>query len=117
MNIKVDKEKTLEELKIAFGKALSFAVEIDYVCKDTIGFLIRKAGAQEQKLKRTITGEPAPEGVPPSSELGGKPVAETAEEKVKEEPRQKDESSTSSKQSNDSSTKADAGSGLASLFG
>jgi len=92
LNIKVDKEKTLEELKTAFGKALAFAVEINYVCKDTIEFLIRKAGAHEKKLIRTITGEPEPIAEVKSEE-------ETSKEKVKEEP------------------KADAGAGLASLFG
>jgi len=50
LNIKVDKEKTLEELKTAFGKALPFAVEINYVCKDTIGFLISKAGRNAKAL-------------------------------------------------------------------
>jgi ribosomal protein L10 len=52
LNIKVDKEKTLEDLKTAFGKALSFAVEIGYICKDTISFMIRKAGAQEKVLEK-----------------------------------------------------------------
>jgi len=51
LNIKVDKEETLEELKTAFGKALPFAVEIGYVSKDTIGFLIGKAGRNEKALE------------------------------------------------------------------
>ncbi len=68
LDIKVDKEETLEELKAGFGKALPFAVEIGYVSKDTIGFLISKAGmhgkalgkfvgAEEQKGEETIAAD------------------------------------------------------------
>lgn len=48
--IKIDKEKTVEELKIAFGKALPFALEIGYVCEDTIKLMISKAGMHEKAL-------------------------------------------------------------------
>lgn len=51
-DIKIDKEGTLEELKTAFGKALPFAVEIGYVCEDTIKFLISKAGMHEKALEK-----------------------------------------------------------------
>jgi large subunit ribosomal protein L10 len=51
LNIKIDREKTIEELKRAFGKALPFAVEIGYICKDTIGFLLGKAGMQARALE------------------------------------------------------------------
>ncbi len=54
LNIKIDKKGTLEGLKSAFGKALSFAVEIGYTCEDTIKFLIRKAGVHEKALKNLI---------------------------------------------------------------
>ncbi len=50
-DIKIDKEETIKEMKEAFGKALPFAVEINYISKDTIGFLIRKAAAQEKALE------------------------------------------------------------------
>jgi len=50
LDIKIDREGTLEELKTAFGKALSFAVEIDYVCEDTIKFMISRANAHEKVL-------------------------------------------------------------------
>ncbi|MCK5043491.1 50S ribosomal protein L10 [Candidatus Pacearchaeota archaeon] len=50
-NIKIDREGTLEELKNAFGEALSFAVEISYACGDTIEFLIRKAGSHEKVIE------------------------------------------------------------------
>ncbi len=44
LDIKIDKEGAVEELKKAFERALPFAVEIGYVSKDTIKFLISKAG-------------------------------------------------------------------------
>ncbi len=47
LDIKIDKEKTVAELKKAFNKALAFAVEIRFVCKDTIGFLLQKAARPE----------------------------------------------------------------------
>jgi len=50
LEIKIDREKTLEELKRAFGKALPFAVQIGYACKDTIAFLIQKAGRHEKAI-------------------------------------------------------------------
>ena len=50
--LKIDKEATLEELKTAYGKALSFAVEIGHPNKDTIRFLIGKVGAHEKALKK-----------------------------------------------------------------
>ena len=52
LDIKIDREKTLEELKRAFGKALPFAVQIGYVCKDTISFLIQKAGRHEKAIEK-----------------------------------------------------------------
>ncbi len=58
LDIKIDREKTLEELKRAFGKALPFAVEIGYVCKDTIGFLIGKAGMYQRAIEKLTTNTP-----------------------------------------------------------
>lgn len=52
LDIKIDKEKTLEELKTSFGKALPFAVEIVYVCEDTISFLLQKAQRETQVLEK-----------------------------------------------------------------
>lgn len=52
LDIKIDKEKTLEELKTAFGKALPFAVEISYICEDTIKFLIGKAEREQKVLEK-----------------------------------------------------------------
>ncbi len=90
-NIKVDKEVTIENLKIAYGKALGFSLEIEYISKDTITFFISKANAQANKINRIVTGEPepvvAPLGVPQSSELGGKEKKEEVQETKKEEPK------------------------------
>jgi len=91
--IKIDKEKTVEELKYAFGKALPFAVEIGYTTKDTITFMIGKAGAHANKINRIMTGEP-------------EPVAEVVEE-VKEEV----------KETKKEEEKAPAAAGLGALFG
>ncbi|MCX6749467.1 MAG: 50S ribosomal protein L10 [Candidatus Pacearchaeota archaeon] len=55
--IKIDKEKTLEELKKAFSKAIPFAVEIGYASGDTIRFLIGKAGRQEIAMNSLIKKE------------------------------------------------------------
>ncbi|MEX0920009.1 MAG: 50S ribosomal protein L10 [Candidatus Pacearchaeota archaeon] len=56
LNIEIDKEKTVEELKYAFGKALPFAVEIGYFVEDTIKIMIGKAGAHGKALEN-LSGE------------------------------------------------------------
>ena len=50
--LNIDREGTLEELKIAYGKALPFAVEIGYSSEDTIKFLIGKAGMHGKALEK-----------------------------------------------------------------
>lgn len=87
--VKVDMEGTIEELKKAYGKALPFAIEIGYTSKDTITFMIGKAASYEKRLIRIISGEPEETII----------AVETPKEEKKEEP------------------KANAGAGLASLFG
>jgi len=103
LDIKIDKQGTIGELKTAYNKALGFAVEIGYTSEDTIKFLIGKANAQANKIKRIITGEP--QGwASTSSRL--EPVAEVVEEKVEENVKE-------SKQEE----KAPAAEGLGALFG
>tara|TARA_Y100000296_G_scaffold73252_1_gene90534 strand:- start:987 stop:1889 length:903 start_codon:yes stop_codon:yes gene_type:complete len=58
LDIKIDKEKTLEDLKTSFSKSLAFAVEINYSSKDTISFIIGKAGTHEKILEKLIEKEP-----------------------------------------------------------
>jgi len=52
--IKIDKGKTLEELKTAFGKMIPFAVSIGYVSEETIKFLLSKAVSHEKALGKLI---------------------------------------------------------------
>ena len=52
LEIKINKEETLEELRAAFGKALPFAVDIGYTTEDTIKFIIGKAGMHEKALEK-----------------------------------------------------------------
>lgn len=91
LDIQIDREGTIEKLKNAFGKSLPFAVEIGYTSKDTISYLLQKAGRYANKVNRIMTGEPEPVAV----------VEIKQEEKKieKEEP------------------KVDAGAGLGALFG
>jgi len=67
LEIKIDREKAIEELKKAFGKALPFAVSIGYACTDTISFLIQKAGRHEKaithRLRETLKNEEAIENL------------------------------------------------------
>ncbi len=52
LEINIDREKTIEALKESFEKALPFAVEIGYICEDTIKFLIGKAGRHGKALEK-----------------------------------------------------------------
>lgn len=93
VDIKIDKEETLNDLEEKFGRALSFAVEIGYVTSDTLTFIFGKAKAYEGVITRIITGEPEPVAVVAPVET------KTPEEIKPEEPR------------------AEAAEGLANLFG
>ncbi len=84
LEIKIDREEALNELKVAFGKALPFAVEIGYPTKDTISFLIGKAhmhGKAIEGLKKTES-EPVAEETPNEEE--SKEKSETSEEIVED---------------------------------
>ena len=54
LEIKINPEETLNELKQAFSKALAFCVEIGYASNDTIKFLIGKAASHEKTLNALI---------------------------------------------------------------
>jgi large subunit ribosomal protein L10 len=75
LEIKIDKEKTIEALKEAFGKALPFAVEIGYFTEDTIKFMIGKAGRHRKVLEKFSVKE----------EVKSEDKPENAEEKPKEQ--------------------------------
>ncbi len=51
LEIKIDREGTLKELKDSFSRALGFAVGIAYISHDTIRFLIQKAAMQDRALE------------------------------------------------------------------
>jgi len=51
-SININREETLANLKNAFGKALPFAIEIGYMCRDTIKFLLGKAQSHARTLEK-----------------------------------------------------------------
>jgi len=56
-NIAVDVDKTSSEMKNAYSKALGLAVSIVYPCRETIGFLLGKAGLQEKAIEKKIKSD------------------------------------------------------------
>jgi len=112
--ISIDKEATIEELKTSFGKALSFSVEIGYVCKDTIGFLIGKAGRNLKVLEKFV-GEEKKEEVKEESENKEivneeekkEPVEEEKEVNQEKTEEDKEETINAEAQNNESEVKAD----------
>jgi len=57
IDIKIDVEQTLKDLKNAFGKALPFAVEIGYTNDETITFMIGKARRNEKVIESLLGKE------------------------------------------------------------
>ncbi len=55
LNIQIDKEKMVEDVKETFGKALAFSVEMDYISKDTISLLIRKVVTNGKSFEKFTT--------------------------------------------------------------
>lgn len=96
-NIKINKQETIENLKNEYIKALSFAVDINYICQETIKYLIKKAGTYGKKLNAIIKGEPL-------EEQNIEQPNESSEE-IKKEEKPKEES------------KEPAAAGLSALFG
>jgi ribosomal protein L10 len=56
-DIKINAEETAENLKAAASKALGFAQKIVYYCKETIGYLLAKANAENQALDKLAPAE------------------------------------------------------------
>ena len=54
LEIKINREETLKELKTIYSKALAFAVEIGYATPETIKFLIGKAGIYGRAMEKII---------------------------------------------------------------
>ncbi len=62
VGIKIDKEGTLDELRISIGKALGFAISRGYTTKETISYIIAKAGLEEKALEKKVSeAKPAEE--------------------------------------------------------
>ena len=59
-DIKINSEETANDLKNAAGKALGFAQKIVYYCKETIGYLLAKANANNQSLGKLAPVEEKP---------------------------------------------------------
>lgn len=78
-NIKIDKEETLADLLEKYSRALAFAVSVNYFNKETLPFILGKAAAHEDVVRRIVTGESAPEPVVQEKE-------EVREETKTEEP-------------------------------
>lgn len=81
LEISIDEEGAKEELLSAYSKALPFAMEIGYISKDTIPFMIQKAGSYEKRLIKVINGEPDEEEV--------QEEAAPAKEEIKQEKKEK----------------------------
>jgi len=52
LNIKINREETISQLKNDFSRALPFAVQIGYISEETIRFLLSKAYSHERALEK-----------------------------------------------------------------
>ncbi len=64
LGIKIDKKKTLEDLRVSVGKALSFAANIKYLCKETLSFFLAKASAEEKAVENLINKSSKQQSLP-----------------------------------------------------
>ena len=76
VGIKIDKEGTLETLREMLGKALGFAVKVEYPAKETISYFIAKAAGEEKALEKILSEK---------SDSGEQPVIDGAQEKTSDE--------------------------------
>jgi len=110
VGINIDKEETLEELRSLIGKAMSIAINVGFTNKETIVYLLGKAGMEEKALAALVKEAPAEK---PAEEKKEEPKAEEAkpEEKAEEKPaEEKAEEKVEEKkeESNDKDTKEEA---------
>jgi large subunit ribosomal protein L10 len=83
--MKIDKDEAVEELKIAFGRALPFAVEIGYSTPETISFLIGKAGMHGKALEKFAGAEKEEKADEAKEEVNEETPSETSESEASEE--------------------------------
>lgn len=103
LDINIDKEKAVDDLKYAFGKALAFTVEIGHANKDTVKFLIGKAGSHEKVLSDLAEKSPE-ENQEEKDESGDE--EDRSSEKTKE-PEKKEDEKTEVKESDDKGNTSD----------
>jgi len=106
VDIKIDPEEAIIELQNAFGEALPFAVEIGYVTKETITFMIGKAGRNEMVLKSFLGKEEVveekkeEEKETENKEEAGEEKTETVEEVKEEKKEDENQNETKSEEEN-----------------
>jgi len=101
VGIKINKEETLDELKIMFSKALGFAVNICYVNKETLPFILGKAAAEESVLSKLIEEK---SGASEEKKDEGDDTKEE-EKPVEEVKKEKEEDKTETQEVNSGETK------------
>jgi large subunit ribosomal protein L10 len=91
-DIKIDSEETKTALASAAGKALGFAQKIVYYCKETIGYFLAKANANNQSLVKLAPVEEKKEEVKeekteeaPTDKSSEKPITDTDKTQIKSE--------------------------------
>lgn len=72
VGIKIDKKASYEQLKDSIAKALGFAINVNYICKETIGFFLAQASAEEGALEGKVQAAPQEE-----TKAEEKPVEQT----------------------------------------
>lgn len=61
IGIKIDQAKTLGDLKASYSKALGFAVNLAYVCQETLKFILGKAAMQEKAILNLVNKPQEPQ--------------------------------------------------------
>jgi len=108
VNIVVDKKRTLEALQEMIGKALGFAINVSYVTKETISYLIAKASGEEKALEKLIKEKEEKveeKEKPMEEEVEEKPEEKKSEEGTEEKKEGKIEETDSQSNSNKQDTK------------
>ena len=89
LEININKEETVKEIKESFNKSLSFAIEIGYFSNDTIGFIIGKASIHEKALEKLVEGKP--------EEKAEEETKEETDGKVEEEKKEENDQTSEKK--------------------
>lgn len=100
LEININKEEAIKEIKESFNKSLSFAVEISYFSNDTIGFMIGKALIHKKTLEKLVKekSEKSDEKKEESEEKTEEETKKETDEKVEEE-KKKENNQTSEQKS------------------